>query len=294
MEFKIYNPQEDGFLQKIDWNHKELKAEIQKKANDYMNLVYTSDQIKDAKKDRANLRKFVTALEDKRKEIKKQILVPYSDFETKEKELVGIVNQAIENIDTQVKGYEEGLRQEKLAKVKEIYVEEIKDLDRTIPFEKVYKESWLNASTTLKSVREEIASIYAKVDADLKILNADTSPYVFEMKEEYLKNFDLTAALAKKQKLEETAKKKAAFEERKKQREAEQQERLLKEATKVDCAGRNEKTSDAVDHEQPKKKRKRITIAITANEDQFDYLNQALTELRSHAESVEILSKEEF
>ena len=294
MELKIYNPQEDGFLQSIDWNFDELKAEITKKSEAYMNLVYSNEQMKEAKKDRANLRKFVTALEDKRKEIKKQILVPYSDFETKEKELVGIVNQAIENIDTQVKGYEEGLRQEKLAKVKEIYVEEIKDLDRTIPFEKVYKESWLNASTTLKSVREEIASIYAKVDADLKILNADTSPYVFEMKEEYLKNFDLTAALAKKQKLEETAKKKAAFEERKKQREAEQQERLLKEATKVDCAGRNEKTSDAVDHEQPKKKRKRITIAITANEDQFDYLNQALTELRSHAENVEMLSKEEF
>lgn len=294
MELKIYNPQEDGFLQSIDWNFDELKAKITKKSEAYTNLVYSNEQMKVAKKDRANLRKFVTALEDKRKEIKKQILVPYSDFETKEKELVGIVNQAIENIDTQVKGYEEGLRQEKLAKVKEIYVEEIKDLDRTIPFEKVYKESWLNASTTLKSVREEIASIYAKVDADLKILNADTSPYVFEMKEEYLKDFDLTTALAKKQKLEETEKKKAAFEEQKKQREAEQQERLLKEATKVECAGRNEKTSDAVDHEQSKKKRKRITIAITANEDQFDYLNKVLIELRSHAESVEILSKEEF
>ena len=298
MELKIYNPQEDGFLQSIDWNFDELKAEITKKSEAYMNLVYSNEQMKEAKKDRANLRKFVTALEDKRKEIKKQILVPYSDFETKEKELVGIVNQAIENIDTQVKGYEEGLRQEKLAKVKEIYVEEIKDLDRTIPFEKVYKESWLNASTTLKSVREEIASIYAKVDADLKILNADTSPYVFEMKEEYLKNFDLTAALAKKQKLEETAKKKAAFEEQKKQREAEQQERLLKEANEVECAGRIDETvseaSDVTDQKQSKKKRKRITIAITANEDQFDYLNQVLIELRSHAENVEMLSKEEF
>lgn len=294
MELKIYNPQEDGFLQSIDWNFDELKAEVTKKSETYMNLVYSNEQMKEAKKDRANLRKFVTALEGKRKEIKKQILVPYSDFETKEKELVGIVNQAIENIDIQVKGYEEGLRQEKLAKVKEIYVEEIKDLDRTIPFEKVYKESWLNASTTLKSVREEIASVYTKVDADLKILNADASPYVFEMKEEYLKAFDLTAAMMKKQKLEETAKKKAAFEEQKKQRETERQERLLKEATKVECAGRNEKTSDAVDHEQPKKKRKRITIEITANEDQFDYLNNVLIELRNHAENVEMLSKEEF
>ena len=36
-----------------------------------MNLVYTADQVKDAKNDRANLNKFVEALESKRKEIKK-------------------------------------------------------------------------------------------------------------------------------------------------------------------------------------------------------------------------------
>ena len=125
MEFKIYNPQEEGFLKEIDWNYEELKTEIQGKANDYMNLVYTADQVKDAKKDRANLNKFVEALESKRKEIKKQITEPYSAFEKQEKELVGIVNKAIANIDTQIKGYEEATRQEKLEKVKEIYAKTI-------------------------------------------------------------------------------------------------------------------------------------------------------------------------
>ena len=117
-------------------------------------------------------------------------MVPYDDFAEKEKELVGIINEAITNIDTQVKGYEEGLRQEKLAKVKEIYNECIGDLDRTVPFEKIFKDSWLNASTTLKSVKEEITAIHDKVDGDLKIINAENSPYVYEMKEEYLKDLD--------------------------------------------------------------------------------------------------------
>ena len=118
MELKIYNPQEEGFLKEIDWNYEELKTEIQGKANDYMNLVYTADQVKDDKKKiRANLNKFVEALESKRKEIKKQITEPYSAFEKQEKELVGIVNKAIANIDTQIKGYEEATRQEKLRKV---------------------------------------------------------------------------------------------------------------------------------------------------------------------------------
>ncbi|WP_245194165.1 DUF1351 domain-containing protein [Anaerobutyricum hallii] len=198
MELKIYNPQADGFLKAIDWNFEELKEEITKKSSDYLNLVYSDDQIKDAKQDRANLRKLVTALEDKRKEIKKEVMLPYEDFAVKEKELVEIINGAIENIDTQVKGYEEGLRQEKLAKVKEIYKECIGDLDRTIPFDKIFKESWLNVSTTLKSIKEEIITIREKIDGDLKIINAENSPYIYEMKEEYLKDFDLMAAMAKK------------------------------------------------------------------------------------------------
>ena len=198
MELKIYNPQEDGFLQSIDWNFEDLKAEITQKSNEYMNLVYSDDQIKEAKKDRAALNKLISALEAKRKEIKKQVMIPYEDFEKKEKELVSIIQQAVDNIDSQIKGYEEGLRQEKLKKVKEIYKESIGDLDRTVPLKRIFKDSWLNASTTLKSIKEEIAAIYAKVDADLKVINKESSTYSYEMKEEYLKTFDLSAAMAKK------------------------------------------------------------------------------------------------
>lgn len=308
MELKIYNPQVDGFLKSIDWNFDELKEEITKKSSDYLNLVYSDEQIKDAKQDRANLRKLVTALENKRKEIKKEIMVPYDDFAEKEKELVGIINEAITNIDTQVKGYEEGKRQEKLAKVKEIYKECIGDLDRTIPFDKIFKESWLNVSTTLKSIKEEIITIREKVDGDLKIINAENSPYIYEMKEEYLKDFDLMAAMVKKQQLEDTAKKKALYEEQKKQ-EAEEKERKRKEeAARVELAGKVQEDQQLPDmenepadivpqeaiQEQKPLRRKKIVIAITANETQFAYLNEVLMKLENNAEKVEILKKEEL
>ena len=313
MELKIYNPQVDGFLKSIDWNFDELKEEITKKSSDYLNLVYSSDQIKDAKQDRANLRKLVTALENKRKEIKKEIMVPYDDFAEKEKELVGIINEAITNIDTQVKGYEEGLRQEKLAKVKEIYKECIGDLDRTVPFEKIFKESWLNVSTTLKSIKEEIITIREKIDGDLKIINTENTPYVYEMKEEYLKDFDLMAAMTKKQQLEETAQKKALYEEQKR-KEAEEKERKRKEeAARVELAGKVQSVS--VPEKQPdlasivtqkpaitesyqdqatKLRRKKVVIEITANETQYAYLNEVLMKLKNNAEKVEILKKEEL
>lgn len=298
MELKIYNPQEEGFLKEIDWNYEELKTEIQKKANDYMNLVYTADQIKDAKKDRAKLNKFVTALEDKRKEIKKQVMQPYTAFEKQEKELIGIVNQAVANIDTQIKGYEEAVRQEKLEKVKEIYQKTIGDLDRTVPFEKIYKDSWLNVSTTLKSITAEITEIRDKVDSDLKVINADTSPYVFEMKEEYLKAFDLTAAMMKKQKLEETAKKKALFEEEQKQKEAQRQQQLKEEAQKVASAGGSkEVTKEPAEAPKPKRTGERtlaITFRCVVKEHNFDEANAKISILKKTCEEFEIISQEEL
>lgn len=207
------------------------------------------------------------------------------------------MNQAVSNIDTQVKGYEEGLRQAKLEKVKEIYTEAIGDLDRTIPFEKVFKDSWLNASTTLKSITKEIEEIRYKVDSDLKVINTDASPYVFETKEEYLKNFDLTAAMLKKQQLEETAKKKALFEEQRKQKEEERQQKLKEEAKRVESAGKEPKPvkQDVVPAEQQaKEKTLSITFKVTAKESQFSLVNSLLSQFKNACESFEILGQEEL
>ena len=263
-----------------------------------MNLVYTADQIKDAKKDRAKLNKFVTALEDKRKEIKKQVMQPYTAFEKQEKELIGIVNQAVANIDTQIKGYEEAVRQEKLEKVKEIYQNTIGDLDRTVPFEKIYKDSWLNVSTTLKFITTEIAEIRDKVDSDLKVINADTSPYVFEMKEEYLKAFDLTAAMMKKQKLEETAKKKALFEEEQKQKEEQRQQQLKEEAQKVASAGESKEVpEEPAEAPNPKRTGERtlaITFRCVVKEHNFNEANAKISILKKTCEEFEIISQEEL
>lgn len=298
MELKIYNPQADGFLQKIDWNFEELKSEITNKANDYMSLVYTPDQMKEAKKDRAALRKFITALEDKRKEIKKQVMIPYTDFEEKEKELISIVNQAVSNIDTQIKAYDESIRQEKLEKVKEIYAKTIGGLADIVTFDKIFKKSWLNVSTTLKSITNEITEVRDKIDNDLVVINADTSPYAYEMKEEYLKNFDLTAAVNKKQQLEETAKKKALFEEQQRQEEAQRKQQLEEEAKKIASAGKEEtEPNDQVPVQKTRTTGERtlaITFRCVVKEHNFEEANMKLNILKKACEEFEIIKQEEM
>ena len=186
----------------------------------------------------------------------------------------------------------------KLEKVKEIYKKTIGDLDRTVPFEKIYKDSWLNVSTTLKSITTEIAEIRDKVDSDLKVINADTSPYVFEMKEEYLKAFDLTAAMMKKQKLEETAKKKALFEEEQKQKEAQRQQQLKEEAQKVASAGESKEVpKEPAEASKPKRTGERtlaITFRCVVKEHNFDEANAKISILKKTCEEFEIISQEEL
>lgn len=301
MELIIYAPKEDGFIKSIDWNFEELKQEIEVKAADYMNLVYSDDQIKEAKKDRADLNKFKKALEDKRKDVKAQVMDPYKDFETKIKELVGIVDKAVDNIDSQIKGYEEGLRQAKEKRCREIFGELVGDLDRVVTFEKVFNPKWLNRSTSEKSIKEEIEGILDKVDKELKAINSYMSPFIYEMKEEYLKEFNLTAAIEVKNKLTEAEEKKAYLEAERERIEAEKRAKLEEEARTVHEAGVSIKEIRFDENGDPyvaditdKEKVIEVTFRVTARESQFDALNRAITMLKNNSEKVEMLDRKEI
>lgn len=116
MELKIYNPQDNGFVSSIEWNFEELKAEIATVSQEYAASVYTDENIRGAKADRAKLNKFVDALNGKRTEIRKKLLAPDEQFGREVKELTGIVQGAIDNIDLQIKDYERRQREEKTKK----------------------------------------------------------------------------------------------------------------------------------------------------------------------------------
>lgn len=249
MELQIYSPTEENSIKQIDWNFDELKKEITKKAEMYNSLVYTDETIKEAKNDRAKLNKFIKALEDKRKDVKKMMLEPYTQFESQVKELVSLISNANNNIDSQVKSYEQKKRDEKLEKVREIYdkamsVEGAEGIADILPFEKVFKESYLNSSTTFKLITNEIEDLRDRVRHDLEVINEDASEYQFEMKQAYLKNLDMTEALSVKQRYEENARKKAEYES---QHKLEMEARKAKEeaeAQKLSQAGKTTNVSE--------------------------------------------------
>lgn len=215
LELKIYNPSEDGFVKSIDWNFEELKAEITEKASEYKSMVYTSDEQvkKEGKADRAKLRKFIDGIEAERKRIKKQCMEPYTTFESQIKELVLIVDEAVQNIDTKVKAYEDKQREEKRNKIMGIYEEIVpEELKHLLPFEIALVDKYLNTSTSLKAVRDGIQNLVDKTKSDIEIIEK-LPDFVFEAMEKYHQTLDLNWSLNVANNLREQEERKKIFEE---------------------------------------------------------------------------------
>lgn len=191
----------------IGFNFEELKSEIKEKAALYKNMVYTDETIKEAKSDKAKLNKFITALEDKRKEVKKQCLQPYEEFEKQVKELVAIINEPVKLIDAQVKDYEERQKAEKASKIHAIWEKEVQEANEEISLDKIFNDRWLNATFTLKKVQEEIKARIEQFNADLETL--DKLPeFSFEAVEVYKQTLDINRAIAEGQRLSDIQKRK--------------------------------------------------------------------------------------
>lgn len=223
MELVIYQPQENDFLQSIDFNYEDLKTELAARLVKYDGLIYSEANIKDAKADRAGLNKFKDAIETRRKEIKKQCLKPYEDFETKVKDLVAMVDKPILAIDTQVKNFEQLKKDEKLDGIKAVYADRVGDLLQLVPFDKVMNPKWLNATYKAADIEKEILDLFVKVEADLQVITDLQTEYEAQIKDTYLKAFDLTAALGEKKRLEEQAARLAEYNRQQAEKKAQQE-----------------------------------------------------------------------
>ena len=77
--------------EKILFNYEELKQELVEKIAHYETLVYTDEQIKDAKADKTTLNKLKKALNEERIRVKNEYLKPFEDFEKKINEIISII-----------------------------------------------------------------------------------------------------------------------------------------------------------------------------------------------------------
>lgn len=231
----------------IDFNFEELKEEITNKSALYKNMVYTDETIKDAKSDRALLNKFKTALEDKRKEVKKQCLEPYNQFEEQIKELVAIIDEPVKLIGEQITEFEDREKAEKHEQIIELFNKA--GFQSFVTLEQIYDPKWLNKSVSLKSIEEELTNTVYRIGHDVTTINS-LKEYSFEALEHYKKTLDLAGAIAEGQRLADIQKRKLEHEAEVKARE-ELAKKQAEERAKAETEANLHEESEEVAQEEP-------------------------------------------
>lgn len=192
LELKILSPSEDGFVNEIVWNADEIAAAVAEKVGYYKNLVYTEDQIAEAKKDRAALNKFISALKAKDREIKTLCLKPYEVFHEKMLQIIKQVEEPAKLIDDQVKGYEEGQKAVKLDEIRKVYEE--KGFQPWVTLDRILNPKWLNKSYSLRQIDSDLTAIQHGIGEDILIINqmGEGQPAALR---EYQRTLNKTAAV---------------------------------------------------------------------------------------------------
>lgn len=196
----------------ITFNFEELKAELLQKVAAYESMVYTEDQIKSAKADRAALNRLKKALNDERIRREKDYMQPFEMFRAQINELIKIIDKSVVTVDKQVKGFEEQRKADKLKAIEEYWSAALAESGvGPISFKLVFVPTWLNTSVSFKSIQADIDAKLEECKKDLALI--DSLPaFAFEARECYVDTLDLARAISEAHRLKDQAEKKAAWE----------------------------------------------------------------------------------
>lgn len=247
MELRLINPNESGFLQRIEWNSEEIRKQVQMMMSAYTDVVYTEDTMKAAKDDRATLNKFKKVIEDRRKEVKKKCMEPYEQFEKEVKEITALIDKPIGMIDSQIKEYEEKLKAEKKAQIQAAYDESIGDFGSDLPFERVFDTKYLNATFSLSKAMSDVIEKIEKFKTDIATIDSLDSKHKLNVRDVYVRTLDLSQAMAEDGRLRELEERLEADRRAKEEAERKRQEA---EAAKREEAERRRAEAERIAAEQ--------------------------------------------
>lgn len=221
MELKVNEYQ---LPEQILFNYEELKAELTEKVQHYETLVYTDDQIKEAKADRATLNKLKKALSDERIRREREYMQPFNEFKSRINEIISIIDKPVAVIDKQIKEYEDTKKQEKLEEIKKLWSE--MEAPDGMTLDKVFNDRMLNSSFNMKHVKQCFIDAIDRFNRDMAVL-VNLPEYSFEAQQEYISSLDLSKAMNEANRLSRLAKRKAEYEAEQERLRAEEEKKAV-------------------------------------------------------------------
>ena len=284
-------------------NETQLAEMVDSAVSHYSTMVFTDENIPEAKKARADLNKVATLLDDQRKVVKNQYNKPLKDFEKKIKKYMSQIEDVSDEINKNIQAYEEAERQKRLEKIQTV-IDEMSENYNVSMEEIEISNSWLNKTSftakgePTKKIIEEIASVMTtlanekeRIENDKKIIENYTKavglePYSWvglidsgRTASELIKEIDSAFALKKEQEEREKAKK-----------EHDDAIAALKTET-INNKTVDTETGEIITEEVPKTSRKQqektVTLRLTAEHQKLVALNNFIINNGIQVEVVE-------
>ena len=215
MELTLKPLLEDGQITVVDLDTQleMARAELKK-----YNYVVTENNYKDAKRDRADLRKLVEKVSDARKSFEKTAFNKWITDKDKitdfEKEVLKIASDLGEGI----KSFDDKEREEKRQQIFEAWESLLEERNSDFyDLTPKFNDKWLNKTTSAKSIEDDLKAIHDKITQDLGFMSTFLPADEIEaeqVKEAYFKEYDLTFA---KMKADELKRVRESVEQRKAQ-----------------------------------------------------------------------------
>lgn len=162
----------------ITFDFDRLVADAKAMVSKYDGLLITEDQVKDIKKEMAEINVAKLRLDKARKEAVRKVSEPIKAFEGKIREVCAIFDHAYDALGAQVKEFERKEREEKRKAVQAMIDESIRLAKGANPamadkFTLIVQEKWLNKTASFKAIQAEIDAAIAdqiKAEAELQRL----------------------------------------------------------------------------------------------------------------------------
>jgi hypothetical protein len=154
-------------------DYQNILDEAQNLANHVKELHVTEENIKESKRLVAAMNNRIKDINETRKDVKKQILQPYNEFETQVKTIEGVINDAVNHVRVQERELTEKEREEKRKEIADLFDMRIQhyDFESVMGFGDFIENRHLNKSYSLSKVEQDLVQWLEKVRQDLVMID---------------------------------------------------------------------------------------------------------------------------
>lgn len=179
----------------IEEQLKKASDEIDEKVNNAVALVCTEENVKTIKEIRATLNKESKEFEDRRKQVKSEIMKPYEDFESSYKKYISDKYKAADiELKNKIDSVENELKVKKEQEIKE-YFEEYKQANLPSVDYIKYEQAKISVtlSASMKSLKEQVKAFIDRTVSDLQLI--ETQQHKTEILVEYKQSLNVSQAI---------------------------------------------------------------------------------------------------